>query len=718
MRAREPDRDGYVERDGVKVFYEVFGDDHSPTVLLLPTWSIVHSRRWKLQVPFLARRFRVITFDGRGNGRSDRPRTADAYPDTEFAADAAGVLDATGTDRVVVVGMSMGAGYALRFAGSYPDRTLGAVFVGPTVGLADPVPGRTEYPFDEVLDTDEGWAKRNRHYWLRDWPGYNAFFWGQVFNEPHSTKQIDDAIDWGLETDPETMLLIEDAPYLRPDDTDRPAEAPPLVHELIAKIYCPCLVVHGTNDAVVDVSGGRRLAEALGCPFVAFDGNGHAPDAREPVRFNLLVRNFVDAIAPREPPPSSSTRTWTRSLARPKRALFLSSPIGLGHALRDVAIARELRTLDPDLRIDWLAQHPVTTVLEARGERVHPASAWLASESAHIESEAGEHDLRVFSAFRDMDEILVANFHVFHDVVDAGAYDLVVGDESWDVDHFLHENPELKRTAFVWMTDFVGWLPMPEGGEREASLTADYNAEMIEHVERFPRLRDRAIFVGDPEDLPPGAFGPDLPGIRDWVEAHYAFSGYVTGFDPVAIDREAVRAELGYRPDERVCLVTVGGSGVGEHLLRRAIAAYPEAKRAAPELRMVVVAGPRIDPSSLPSHDGSEIHGYLDGLYRHMAAADVAIVQGGLTTTMELAALGTPFVYVPLRGHFEQNLLVPRRLERYGAGRRVDYDDATPEALGQAIAAGTRAPARSDVGSRTIGTDGARRAADMIAELL
>ena len=140
----------------------------------------------------------------------------------------------------------------------------------------------------------------------------------------------------------------------------------------------------------------------------------------------------------------------------------------------------------------------MTAVLETRGERIHPLSAELASESAHVTSESSEHDLNAFQAIRRMDEILVANFMVFHDAVEEGEYDLVIGDEAWDVDHFLHENPELKRTAFAWMTDFVGWLPMPAGGEREAFLTADYNAEMIEHVERFPRIRDRAIFVGEP----------------------------------------------------------------------------------------------------------------------------------------------------------------------------------------------------------------------------
>ena len=198
------------------------------------------------------------------------------------------------------------------------------------------------------------------------------------------------------------------------------------------------------------------------------------------------------------------TTTWTRALSRRRRALYISSPIGLGHAQRDVSIADELRKLHPDIEIDWLAQSPVTNVLEAHGERIHPASAWLANESAHIQSEAAGHELNAFQAIRRMDEILIANFMVFHEVVEAGEYDLVIGDEAWDVDYYLHENPELKRTAFAWMTDFVGWLPMPEGGEREAFLTADLNAEMIEHVERFPRLRDRAIFVGRSRGHRPG----------------------------------------------------------------------------------------------------------------------------------------------------------------------------------------------------------------------
>ena len=190
---------------------------------------------------------------------------------------------------------------------------------------------------------------------------------------------------------------------------------------------------------------------------------------------------------------------------------------------------------------------------------------------------------------------------VFDDLVEREQYDLVVGDEAWDVDYFLHENPGLKRSAYAWFTDFVGWLPMPDGGEEEAALTADYNAEMLDHRARHRGLRDRSIFVGNPDDIVPTAFGPDLPDIRTWTEANFDFAGYVTGFEPRGVRRPGRRPRpLGYRPDERVCLVTVGGSGVGGALLRRVLDAVPLARRLVPELRFRSSPDPGSTPRRCP----------------------------------------------------------------------------------------------------------------------
>jgi pimeloyl-ACP methyl ester carboxylesterase len=697
-RARYPDEEGYVGRDGVRLFWERYGTGQ-PTILLPPTWEIVHSRFWKCQIPYLARHTMVVTFDPRGNGRSDRPWGFEAYRRREFAADALAVLDAVGADKAVVVSWC-DMGESLILAAEHPERVAGLVFVGPSLRLDEAEHG--EYPFDAEPGTDEGWAKETRGYWRRDWPGYLEFFFGKCFTEPHSTKQIEDCVDWAGDTDMETILAGFRGWETKIID---PAE----VAALCPRVRCPVLVIHGTEDAQVEASVGAALAAELSGQPVLLEGAGHAPHARDPVKVNTMVADFA-GIGPAPAP-----RTWTRALRRPKRALYLSSPIGLGHARRDLAIARELRALVPGLEVDWLAQDPVTRVLEAEGERIHPASRHLANESAHIERESAEHDLHAFQAIRRMDEILIANFMVFHDVVREQPYDLWIGDEAWELDYFLHENPEEKRAAYVWLTDFVGWLPMPDGGDHEAFLTADYNAEMIEHIARFPRLRDRAVFVGNPDDIVPDRFGPGLPPIREWVEGHYDFAGYVTGFDPASLgDRDELRRRLGYRPDEQVCVVTVGGSGVGGHLLRRVIAAYPEARRQVPGLRMVVVAGPRIDPASLPAHDGLEVRPYVHNLYQHLAVSDLAVVQGGLTTCMELTAAGRPFLYFPLAHHFEQNFHVHHRLRQYGAGRRMEFVTATPEVIAAAIADEIGRP----VHYRPVETDGAARAARLLAELL
>jgi pimeloyl-ACP methyl ester carboxylesterase len=693
MHAREPDHEGTVERDGVRVGYSVYGTGE-PTIVLLTSWAITHAQQWKGQVPYLARHFRVITVEGRGNGRADRPGTEEAFSDQNYVDDAIAAMDATGVDRAVVIGSSLGARHALQLAAWYPERTAGVVAIGPA--LVWPFPP----DFDEPKDSYAGWEKVNRHYWLADYRGFVEFFMSQVFTEPHSVKQWEDGVGFGLETTAETLLLsVPAAGGL----TEAEAEA------ICRQVRCPVLVVHGDQDGIVPYEAGTVVARWTGGQMVTIHGGGHAPNARDPVRANLLIRSFAESLGPARP----ERRTWTRARDRRRRALYVSSPIGLGHVRRDLAIAGELRARHPDLEIDWLAQDPVTRVLEERGERVHPASRWLASESAHLESEAGEHDLNVFQAGRRMDEIMMANFMVFHDLVADEPYDLWIADEGWDVDYFLFDNPELKRTAYAWLTDFLGWLPMPEGGAAEAALTADWNAAGVEQMRRYPRLRDRSIFVGNPGDLVDDPLGPGLPSVREFALERYTCTGYVTGFTPPQ-DREALRAELGYRPGERVCVVTVGGSGVGAPLLRRVAAAFPLAEKAIPGLRMIAVTGPRIDPASVPVPEGVEVHGYVPDLYRHLAACDLAVVQGGLTTTMELVATGRPFIYVPLAHHFEQQIHVAHRLARYGAGRRLDYAAIDPEYLAEAIVAEIDRP----VDYRPVETDGAARAAALLAELL
>jgi pimeloyl-ACP methyl ester carboxylesterase/predicted glycosyltransferase len=701
-RARLPDASGVATApDGIELHWELHGSG-GPTIVLLPATPISHSRLWKAQVHFLARHHRVLVYDGRGNGNSGSPDPGGAWQLDWHMDDCLAVMDATSTETAVLTGVcSDGVWPSVQIAARYPERVLGIVAIGPGVPLLSPPhPFRAaaQATWEEPREDPQGWEWENRHAILADFRGFLEFFFGEMFPEPHSSKAVEDAVAYGLDGAAETLVMDDPSGITKSE-----------IEETCRSVRCPVLVVQGDQDNCQPFERGLALASLTGAEHVSMTGVGHIPMVRHPVPVNRLIHGFASRFA------GPSRRTWVRAGARPRRALLVSSPIGLGHSWRDVAIARELRRLEPGLEIQWLAQPPVTTLLEECGETIHPASAELAPEAAHIDAEGREFQLDAFQALRRLDEIFCANFMVFHDVVADERFDVWIGDEAWEVDYFLHENPELKTAPYVWLTDFVGMLPVRDGDEREAFLVADQNAQMVEHVARHPRVRDRSVFIGDPEDVVPGRLGPGLPEIRAWTEEHYDFSGYVTGFDPAEIaDRDALRREFGYGPAEKVCIVAAGGSAVGAALMRRAVAAFPEAKRRVPELRMIVVAGPRVDPDSLPAADGLEIHGYVHRLYRQLAACDLGISHGGLSTTMELTAAGRPFLFFPLKSHFEQNHHVAHRLARHGAGRRMTFDAGGPDELAAAIAE----ELGRDVRYQPVAVDGAVRAARLIHELL
>ncbi len=288
MRARYPEVEGFVERDGVRVAYEVYGEGE-PTILFVPTWHIVHSRLWKAQIPYFARHGRVVTFDPRGNGKSDRPTTPEAYDEREMAADIVAVMDATATDRATLVTLSLGAHRGLLVAAEHPDRVDGFVALGPSLPIGERLPSRVVYPFDEVLDTDAGWAKYNAHAWRRGYDDFLQFFFSNCFTEPHSTKQIEDCVGWGHEIGAESLIVGHHANGLSPEET----------LGLSARVRCPVLVVVGEHDAITGAGPGIALAEAIPhARLFVVEGGGHIPDARDPVLTNLLIRDFVGAIHP------------------------------------------------------------------------------------------------------------------------------------------------------------------------------------------------------------------------------------------------------------------------------------------------------------------------------------------------------------------------------------------------------------------------------------
>jgi pimeloyl-ACP methyl ester carboxylesterase len=275
--------------DGVRIHWEVYGADRSPTLVLMPSAPIVHSRQWKGQVPYLARHARVVTFDGRGNGRSDRPVEPAAYGQERIVGDLRRVLDGTKTDRAVLVGLcGDGVWPSIQLAASDPGRVMGIVAFAVGVPLLSPPhPWRVEQSFEAELPRYEGWATINRHAWRRDYSGFARFFFGAINSEPHSTKVVDDAVEWACEGSVDAMLADADVDL----GLDREA-----VEATVRRVRCPMLLVHGSADHCQPPVRAQRLAELTGASLVVVDGADHMIPARHPVLANLLVRDFVRSI--------------------------------------------------------------------------------------------------------------------------------------------------------------------------------------------------------------------------------------------------------------------------------------------------------------------------------------------------------------------------------------------------------------------------------------
>ncbi|WP_167784669.1 alpha/beta hydrolase [Ramlibacter rhizophilus] len=678
-----PAREGYVERDGVRSWYAQYGEE-GPWIAFAPIFQIANTHLLRAVVPWLSQHYRVVVMDLRGSGRSDRPVEPQQYSFDHYYADFVAVLDRLGVDRTAVVGISATAMTAIRLAHEQRGRVAQLVLVGGWIER------RLAHP-QAAQALQENMARMRA-----DWAAYLDGFFSVCFSEPHSTKPYEDAVRQGWSTDGETVAMAL-AGWMGHD-----------LREPARELGCPTLVIHGDQDGRVPYAQGETAAALIpGARLVTVGEGGHLMPARDPVAFCRLLAQFVGRPGERS--------TWVRAMRRKRKALFVSSAIGLGHVQRDLAIARAMRALHPDLQVDWFTVPPASTYLEREGERVHPACARLANESSHFERVAGEHDLQAFFALRTMDEVMARNFLVFEDLLEHEHYDIVVGDEAWEVDYHYHENPELKRQPFVFLTDFVGCLPMEEGNEREAFLCADRNADDIAHVERYPWIRDRALFVGNPQDVPQLPFGPGMPIIRDWACRNFAFTGYALPFDPKALaDTEALRARLGLRQDEKLVIAAVGGTAVGAPLLQKIAQAFPLMKRQVPELRLLLVAGPRVPRDAFPAHEGLSVLPYVHNLFEHLACSDLALVQGGLSTCMELVACGKRFLSFPLERHFEQCIHVQHRLRNYCADCAVPFRGLTAASLADKALQAMASP----VHYQPVELDGADRAARQILAVM
>lgn len=674
----------YAENDGVKIWYETHGKG-DPTLVMVHGFQITHSEVFKRAfVPFLCRHMRVVTLDLRGSGRSGRPE--EGYDLETYVKDIHAVVEAMRLESFAMAGISCGVPTIINYHATHPGRVSHLILLS---GYAKMVQSE-DYPQGMPKDTLKGLIQ----YWREQPEAMLQGFIEMVCSENYSLRHKELIREWAHETSPKIWGM------------GFQCSVESNVDKHLKDIDIPVLIIHGQEDKLVLPNASDYLSEKIpGSRFIPIPQAGHGFIRKWP----QVSRHILEFLKP-----ETKHNSLQSQQRKNPRMLWISSPIGLGHVKRDLAIAGEIRKKIPDLIIHWLSVDPVRSFLEGMREKIHPLSDAMWDESGHFESYGKAYSLDATEAYWEMDKLLNNNFMVFTDAVRKDEYDLVVGDESWEVDQYLHYNPSLKTAPFVFMTDFVGASNVSDDKTKKAHV---YNANgiWVEMREVHPEGSDLSIFIGEPEDIPDRPFGEGLPNMRTWAKEHFMFSGYVYPFDPADYsDRQALRKELGFSQEDKILVVAVGGTSLGRPLIEKCLETLPVLSERIPGIRTIVLCGPRIDTNSFRQAEGVEFLPFIQDAIKYYSACDLAVIQGGLSTSMELTALGRPFIYFPLKDHFEQQDYVDFRLKRYKAGIRMDFDNTSPIQLAEAIASNMGA----FVSHSSINTDGAKRAASLIIELL
>ena len=396
-----------------------------------------------------------------------------------------------------------------------------------------------------------------------------------------------------------------------------------------------------------------------------------------------------------------------------KRVLFISGSLGLGHIGRDLEIAKKLLKSDPEIQISWLADYPATLVLKEAGEKLLPEAELITHGNKKLESNAKNHQANLTRWVMNMRKDWSENAKLVIEIIHREKFDLVIGDETYDLVIELLKDPKLKQFPFVIIYDFLG-LDRVTNNPIDVITTYYTNRLWTKVITNKPKVCDKTIFVGEVEDVQDKSFGFLLPNRRKIAEKYFDFAGYILNFGPKDyMNKEEIREKLGYG-NNPLALCSIGGTSAGKELLDLVIKAVPIVKNEIPKFQMLFVLGPDVPLNYLKPIDGVTVTGYLPNLYKHLAAVDLAVVTGGGTITLELTALQKPFLYFPLENHFEQEIAVAQRCERHNAGIKMRFSKTTPRILAEKIVDNIG----KEVHYAKIPVDGARKAAEVISTLL
>jgi len=396
-----------------------------------------------------------------------------------------------------------------------------------------------------------------------------------------------------------------------------------------------------------------------------------------------------------------------------KRILFISGSLGLGHVGRDLEIVGALRQLRPDIEVSWMAESPASDVLEKAGEKLLTENTLLYSSNSVLEESAKGYKANLVQWAMNVRKGWQKNGEVYARVFESYNLDLVIGDETYDLLIAMVNNSSVKKSPFVVIYDFLG-LDASTRNPYDHIAAYMTNRLWVKFLRSEPPLADRSIYIGELEDVPDRSFGFMLPNRRKLAEKACNFVGYIFPEDIGTYkDKAKARKLLGYG-DEPLILCSIGGTSAGKTLFDLCAASYPLVEKKIPNLQMILICGPRVSPESVKAPEGVKVLGYVPRLYRHLGAADLCIVSGGGTITLELTALEKPFLYFPLEQHFEQEVGVTNVCQRHRAGIRMTHSKTTPESLAEAILSNLG----KTVDYAKISINGSEEAAKRINELL
>ena len=397
----------------------------------------------------------------------------------------------------------------------------------------------------------------------------------------------------------------------------------------------------------------------------------------------------------------------------PKRhILFISWQGAMGHVTRDLAIVNEFHRITPDVDVSWIA-HPLgAKLIQEAGEKLLPESELVGDYNLVLAQATEKFGLNLLKYVKRYQESSKKNAQLVNQLLQKYDFDLIVGDEIYETLVAFAEGRIQLNCPVIMIEDFIGIQSM-DGNFIMRMGSYLKNRKLVKATEKTSSTITH-LFVGEFEDIADRRYDFFLPNCRDFARKYYQFLGHIVRFDPAEYrDKTKIRTKLGYEHEPLVICAT-GGTGVGRELLELCGKAYPLLKKEIPDLHMVCVCGELLglDPPKLSPE--VELHTFIPNIYEHYAACDLAVVVGGGTTTIELTALGKPFIFFPLENQFDQQIYVSERIARHKAGIRMEYSQTTPEMLAQAIL--------KNIGrkmeDKSIPFDGAKKAAEIISKHL